>query len=146
VDLLHVPYRGSAPSGTAVLSGEVDSGFLSPIEVLPHIRGGRMRALANCARTRTLLPDTPAIAEFVPEYDGVQLWFGLFGSRDLSPAAVAMLMAELAPLRSGSVLSERMAEVGADTLLDGPQVLASRLRAELSLWKSVAERAGIRSE
>ena len=66
VDLLHVPYRGSAPSATAVLASEVDSGFLSPIEVLPHIRAGRMRALANCARTRTLLPDVPTIAEFVP--------------------------------------------------------------------------------
>jgi tripartite-type tricarboxylate transporter receptor subunit TctC len=146
VDLLHVPYRGSAPSGTAVLAGEVDSGFLSPIEVLPHIRAGRMRALANCARTRTLLPDTPTITEVVPSYDGVQLWFGLFGPKDLSPASVGLLMAELAPMRSGSVLSERMGEVGADTLLDGPEVLAARLRSEVPLWKSVAQQAGIRSE
>jgi tripartite-type tricarboxylate transporter receptor subunit TctC len=146
VDLLHVPYRGSAPSATALLGGEVDAGFLSPIEVLPHIRAGRLRALANCGRTRTLLPDVPAMPEIVPAYDGVQLWFALFGPRDLPSDAVALLMRELAPLRSGSVLSERMAEVGAETILDGPAPLAARLREEVPLWKTIAERAGIPRE
>ncbi len=146
IDLTHVPYRGSAPSGTAILAGEVDSGFLSPIEVLPHIRGGRMRALANCAPTRTLLPDVPSIKEFVPEYDGVVLWFGLFGPRDLPGDVVSLLMRELAPLRTGSVLSERMGEVGAETLLDGPEVLRTRVRAEAPLWRQLAEAAGIPRE
>ncbi len=147
VDLLHVPYRGSAPSATALLAGEVDSGFLSPIEVLPHIRSGRLRALATCARDRSaLLPDVPSLTEFVPSYDGVQLWFGLFGARDLSADAIATLLRELAPLRRGSVLTERMAELGAETLLDGPEPLAARLRAELPLWKTIAERAGIPRE
>lgn len=146
VDLLHVPYRGSAPSATAVLAGEVDAGFLSPIEVLPHIRAGRMRALANCARTRSLLPDVPAMPEVVPEYDGVQLWFALFGPRDMAPDTVALLMRELTPLRRGSLLSERMAEVGAETLLDGPAPLAARLRAEVPLWTSIAAAAGIPRE
>jgi tripartite-type tricarboxylate transporter receptor subunit TctC len=145
LDLLHVPYRGSSPSATALLAGEVDSSFLSPIEVLPHIQGGRMRALACCARNRTpLLPDAPSITELVPEYDGVQLWFALFGPRDLTAGTVATLMRELAPLRTGAPLAERMAEVGADTLLDGPDILAARLRAEVPLWRSIAERAGIR--
>jgi tripartite-type tricarboxylate transporter receptor subunit TctC len=146
IELLHVPYRGSAPSGTAVLAGEVNAGFLSPIEVLPHVRAGRLRVLANCASTRTLLPEVPAIPEVVPQYDGVQLWFGLFGPRDLPADARATLMRELAPLRAGSALTERMAEVGAETLLDGPEILAARLRAEVPLWKSVAERAGIARE
>jgi tripartite-type tricarboxylate transporter receptor subunit TctC len=146
VDLTHVPYRGSAPSGTAVLAGEVDSGFLSPIEVLPHIRGGRMRALANCAPTRVLLPDVPSIRESVPEYDGVMLWFGLFGPRDMPAEVVALLMRELAPLRTGSVLSERMGEVGAETLLDGPEVLRARVRTETPLWRQLAEAAGIPRE
>lgn len=146
IDLLHVPYRGSAPSATAVLAGEVDSGFLSPIEVLPHIRAGRMRALADCAPARTLLPDVPTIREVVPDYDGVQLWFALFGPRDMPPAVQALVMRELAPLRGGSLLSERLREVGAETMLDGPEPLAARLRAEVPLWKSLAETAGIPRE
>jgi tripartite-type tricarboxylate transporter receptor subunit TctC len=74
----------------------------------------------------------------------VQLWFALFGPRDLTAGTVATLMRELAPLRTGAPLAERMAEVGADTLLDGPDILAARLRAEVPLWRSIAERAGIR--
>jgi tripartite-type tricarboxylate transporter receptor subunit TctC len=76
----------------------------------------------------------------------VQLWFALFGTRDLSQEAVSLLMRELEPLRTGAPLAERMAEVGAETLLDGPEVLATRLRAELPLWKTIAEQAGIRNE
>jgi tripartite-type tricarboxylate transporter receptor subunit TctC len=105
-----------------------------------------MRALANCARKRSLLPDVPAMPEVVPEYDGVQLWFALFGPRDMAPDAVALLMRELTPLRRGSLLSDRMAEVGAETLLDGPAPLAARLRAEVPLWTSIAAAAGIPRE
>jgi tripartite-type tricarboxylate transporter receptor subunit TctC len=147
LDLLHIPYRGSAPSATALLAGEVASGFLSPIEVLPHIRAGRLRPLATCGRRRSpLLPETPTITELVPDYDGVELWFGLFGSRDLPAEAVATLMRELAPLRTGAPLAERMAELGAETLLDGPGPLAARMRAEVPLWQSIATRAGIPRE
>ncbi|NKC32095.1 Bug family tripartite tricarboxylate transporter substrate binding protein [Falsiroseomonas selenitidurans] len=147
VDLLHVPYRGSAPSATALLAGEVASGFLSPIEVLAHIRGGRLRALASCARARSpLLPEAPAIPELVPAYEGVELWFGLFGPRDLPADAVATLMRELAPLRQGAPLALRMAELGAATLLDGPAPLAARLRTEVPLWRALAVAAGIPRE
>jgi tripartite-type tricarboxylate transporter receptor subunit TctC len=147
IDLLHVPYRGSAPAATALLAGETDCVFQSPLEILPHIRAGRVRALANAARSRSaLLPDVPAMTEEVPDYDGIQLWFGLFGSRDLPAEVVATLMREIAPLRTGSLLSERMAELGAETLLDGPEALAARLRAEVPLWKAIAERAGIPRE
>ncbi|WP_439597573.1 Bug family tripartite tricarboxylate transporter substrate binding protein [Falsiroseomonas sp.] len=146
VDLLHVPYRGSSPSATALLAGEVDSGFLSPIEVLAHIRGGRLRALANCAATRSaLLPEAPAMPEAVPSYEGVQLWFGLFAPRDLPAEAVATVMRELLPLRQG-VLADRMAELGAETLLDGPEVLAARMRAEVPLWQGMVAAAGIPRE
>jgi tripartite-type tricarboxylate transporter receptor subunit TctC len=147
VDLLHVPYRGSSPAATALLAGETDSAFLSPIEALPHINAGRMRVLATAARQRsTMAPDAPAIPEEVPDYDGIELWFGLFGPRDLPQAAVTRLMQDLAPLRRDSVLSARMAELSAQTPLDGPAVLAARLRAEVPLWKTIAQQAGIPRE
>lgn len=147
LDLLHVPYRGSAPAAAAVLAGETDAVFLSPIEALPQIRAGRVRALATAGRSRSpLLPDVPAIYEDVPGYEGVELWFALFGPRDLPRDAVAALMRELVPLRTGSLLSDRMAELGAVTLLDGPEVLAARLQTEVPLWRSLAEHAGIARE
>ncbi|MFC7554618.1 Bug family tripartite tricarboxylate transporter substrate binding protein [Pseudoroseomonas wenyumeiae] len=147
VDLLHVPYRGSAPSATALLAGETDAAFLSPIEALPHINAGRMRVLATAGRQRSpMAPDAPTISEEVPSYDGIQLWFGLFGPRDMPQEAVARLMQELAPLRQDSVLTARMAELRAETPLDGPAVLTARMRAEVPLWKSIAQQAGIPRE
>jgi tripartite-type tricarboxylate transporter receptor subunit TctC len=147
VDLLHVPYRGSAPAATALLAGETDAAFLSPIEALSHINAGRMRILATAARQRSLIaPDAPAISEEVPGYDGIQLWFGLFGSRDLPQEAVTRLMQDLAPLRQDSVLAARMAELSAEAPLDGPAVLAARMRAEVPLWKNIAQQAGIPRE
>lgn len=147
VDLLHVPYRGSAPAATALLAGETDAAFLSPIEALPHIRAGRLRVLATAASHRgSLAPDAPAIVEEVPEYDGIQLWFGLFGPRDLSQEAVDRLMRELALLRGDSLLTTRMAELNAEAPLDGPEALSKRMRAEVPLWKSIATQAGIPRE
>lgn len=147
VDLLHVPYRGSTPAATALLARETDAAFLSPIEALPHIQAGRLRILATAARQRSLIaPDAPAIAEEVPDYDGIELWFGLFGPADLPQEAVASLMRELTPLRRDSVLAARMAELSAETPLDGPAVLAARLRAEVPLWKTIAQQAGIPRE
>ncbi len=147
LDLLHVPYRGSAPVAVALLAGETDSAFLSPVEVMPHLRAGRMRVLATAGRSRTALaPEAPAISEEVPDYDGIALWFGMFGGRDLPPEAIATLMRELAPMRRDSLLATRMAELGAETLLDGPEPLAARMRAEVPLWRGIAAQAGIPRE
>ena len=147
LDLLHVPYRGSAPAATALLAGETDCAFLSPIEAIPHLQAGRLRVLATAAGRRGApAPEAPALAEQVAGYDGVQLWFGLFGPRDLQPEAGALLMRELAPLRAHSPLAQRMDELGAETLLDGPEVLARRMRDEVPLWKTIVEQAGIPRE
>jgi len=147
VDLLHVPFRGSAPATTALLGGITDAQFVSPLEAMPHLRAGRMRALANTASRRSpMLPDVPLLADEVPGYGGIALWFGLFAGRGFTPAQVAMLMESLAPMRSGSVLSARMTELGAETLMTGPEALADRLRQEVPLWQSVAARAGIPKE
>ena len=147
VDLLHVPFRGSAPATTALLGGVTDAQFVSPLEALPHRRAGRMRALANTAPRRgALLPEVPMMVDLVPGYDGIALWFGLFASRGFPPAQVASLMQALSAMRSGSALSARMTELGAETLMTGPQALADRLRQEVPLWQSVAARAGIPKE
>ena len=147
VDLLHVPFRGSSPATTALLGGVTDAQFVSPLEALPHLRAGRMRALANTAPRRgALLPDVPMLVDAVPGYDGIALWFGLFASRGFPAAQVAMLMQALSAMRSGSALAERLTELGAETLMTGPEALAQRLRQEVPLWQSVAARAGIPKE
>ncbi|WP_426959398.1 Bug family tripartite tricarboxylate transporter substrate binding protein [Muricoccus radiodurans] len=147
LDLLHVPFRGSSPAATALLGGIIDSVFLSPLEAMPHLRAGKMRVLGSAGPAPDpLMPDVPRLADFVPSYEGVTLWFGLLGPRDLSEVAIRALMQALAPLREHSILTDRMAELGATVRLDGPAPLTARLRQEVPLWQSLAEAAHIPRE
>ncbi|MBR0683002.1 tripartite tricarboxylate transporter substrate binding protein [Roseomonas eburnea] len=142
----HVPYRGSGQLISGFLAGDVDvmSGDLATL--LPHVREGRGRLLGVTSPERVpAVPDVPSIAEVVPG-TGITIWFALFAPRGFPEEAVARLGAELAPLRGGSPLGERMAAAGGRLLLTGPAELSERLRRELPLWRQVVADAGIRAE
>ncbi len=142
----HVPYRGGGQLISGFLAGDVDvmSGDLATL--LPHVREGRGVLLGVSAPERVpVVPDVPSIAEIVPG-TGMTIWFALFAPRNFPADAAARLVAELAPLRSGSTLGERMAADGGRLLLSGPAELAERLRRELPLWRQVVAEAGIRPE
>jgi tripartite-type tricarboxylate transporter receptor subunit TctC len=142
----HVPYRGAGQLISGFLAGDVDmmSGDLATL--LPHVREGRGVLLGVTSPGRVpAVPDVPSIADVVPG-TGIAIWFALFAPRGFPADAVARIVAELAPLRSGSALGERMAATGGRLLLTGPTELADRLRRELPLWRQVVAEAGIRPE
>nr|WP_246514466.1 tripartite tricarboxylate transporter substrate-binding protein [Neoroseomonas soli] len=142
----HVPYRGGGQLISGFLAGDVDvmSGDLATL--LPHVREGRGVLLAVTTPDRVpVVPDVPSITEVVPG-TGIAIWFGLFAPRNFPEDATARLVAEFAPLRSGSPLGERMAAAGGRLLLTGPADLSERLRRELPLWRQVVADAGIRPE
>jgi len=144
IDILHVPYRGGAQAVNALYAGDTDMLITGLIEATTHLREGRLRALAVTAPQRSpALPEVPAIAEAVPGY-GITIWYAMFGPPDTPPAVVQRLAEAMAPLRDGTPLAQRMADVGATLLLDGPAPLAARMRAEVPLWKEVVASAGIR--
>jgi tripartite-type tricarboxylate transporter receptor subunit TctC len=146
LELLHVPYRGAGMAVNALYAGEIgvymgDLGLL-----LPHVADGRFRMLAVTSAARLpLLPGGPAVAEAVPGY-AMSLWYCLLGPRGTPEEVVRRLMAEIAPLRDGSVLAQRVAANGGALPLDGPAPLAAKLREEMALWGEVLARAGIRPE
>jgi tripartite-type tricarboxylate transporter receptor subunit TctC len=143
IDLLHIPYRGSAPALTAIYSGDVDLLVTGSVEALPHIRNGRLKALAvTSAQRMALLPEIPSIAEHVPGYS-MTIWYAMFGPSSTPPAVVERMARELEPLASGSPFARRMEESGATVLLDGPARLAERLRLEVPQWREVITTAGI---
>jgi tripartite-type tricarboxylate transporter receptor subunit TctC len=143
IDLLHVPYRGSAPAATAIYSGDVDLLLTGSVEALPHVRSGRLKAVAvTSAHRMALLPDVPAIAEQVTGYS-MTIWYAMFGPSSLPPAVVERLARELQPLANGSPFAKRMVESGATVRLDGPAQLADRLRLEVPQWREVITAAGI---
>jgi len=146
IELTHIPYRGSAQSVGGLLAGDTDLLMTGLIEGVPHIREGRLRAIAVTSPARSpALPDTPAIAEAVPGY-ALPIWYALLAPRGTPDAVVERLAREVAPLRTGSPLAARMEASGAALLLDGPGPLARRMAEEVALWKRVLPAAGIHPE
>lgn len=147
VELLHVPYRGAGLIMNALLAGDIDC-FIGDISLaLEHVRAGTIRAIGVTTQARApLLPDVPAVGEAVPGY-AVPFWFGLFAAKQTTPEAIARMNAELSPLaQPGSDLLQRMAARGSTLLLNGPEPLAARLRAEVPQWREVVRVAGITPE
>jgi tripartite-type tricarboxylate transporter receptor subunit TctC len=143
IDLLHVPYRGSAPAATAIYAGDVDLLLTGSVEALPHIRSGRLKAIAvTGAQRMALLPDVPAIAEQVTGYS-MTIWYAMFGPGSTPPPVVERMARELERLATGSSFAKRMEESGATVRLDGPAPLAERLRLEVPQWREVIAAAGI---
>lgn len=146
IELLHVPYRGAAQAVNALYAGDTALMVTGLGEAVPHLREGRLRALAVTSAGRVpLLPEVPAAAERVPGY-AMTIWYAMFGPRATPPAVVARIAEAVAPLRDGSALAERMAASGIELLLDGPGPLAARLAREVPQWKQVAAAANIRAE
>jgi tripartite-type tricarboxylate transporter receptor subunit TctC len=142
----HVPYRGAGQLISGFLAGDVDVMSADVALMLPHIREGRANVLGVTAPERSaILPEVPSITEVAPG-TGIMIWFGVCAARNMPEANIARFVSELEPLRSGSVLGQRMAASGSTLLLAGPQELAERLRHELPLWRQVVAEAGIKSD
>lgn len=146
IQMTHVPYRGSGQGITAFLAGDIDIMVGEATTVMPHLRAGRARLLAQTAATRSpVMPDTPTLEEVVPG-TAMPIWFGMVGPRGTPAEVVALLMREIAPLRDGSALAARLAENGSRLVLSGPEAMAERLRQEVPLWREVVRAGGIRPE
>jgi tripartite-type tricarboxylate transporter receptor subunit TctC len=146
ITLLHVPYRGAAQAVNALYAGDTELLVTGRGEAMPHLREGRLRALAVTSAARVpLLPDVPAAAERVPDY-AMTIWYAMFGPRGTPPEVVARIAAAVAPLRDGSALAERMAASGIALLLDGPGPLGARMARDVPQWKQVAAAANLRAE
>jgi tripartite-type tricarboxylate transporter receptor subunit TctC len=134
VELLHVPYRGAAQAVNALYAGDTDLMVTGMGEGMPHLRERRLRAIMVTGRARLAeLPDVPAAAELVPDY-AISIWYGMFGPRATPPAVVQRIATEIAPLRTGSALAQRMQGTGINLMLAPPEVLAARMAEEVPRW------------
>jgi tripartite-type tricarboxylate transporter receptor subunit TctC len=146
IEWQHVPYRGGGQLINAFLAGDVDvmSGDLSTI--LPHARDGRAVLLGVTGPERSpAVPDVPSITEAVPG-TGINIWFALFAHRQIAPDIVQRMVSEMAPLRDGSPLAQRMAAAGGKLLVTGPQELSALMQRELPMWRQLVAQAGIKPE
>ena len=146
VDLVHVPYRGAAPAMTDLIGGHVQVLFDSMVSVLPHVQGGRVRALAVTGKTRSpLLPDLPTIAETVPGYEAI-IWFGVGVPRGTPPEVVARLNREINAGLASPEMKEKFAKLGTTPMVMTPEEFWGFAKGETEKWREVIERAGIKMD
>jgi len=142
-----VAYRGAGPTITAILSGEVDVTFLDPAVLMPHVREGRMWALAVSSRERNpAMPDVPSLIE--AGLDGAEFdnWYALLAPRGTPPERVRRLHTALAGALAQPETLRIFTDQGARVLIWDPERSANYIREEVERWGEVVRATGIRPE
>ena len=146
-DLTHIPFKGTAQAYTSVMGGHVSMMFSSTASVLPHVKAGRLRALAiSTARRNPAVPEIPTIAEAgVPGYHAAS-WSGIVTPRGTPRAIVDRLNTEVAAVLRESDLRQRLAGQGYDPETSTPQAFGAFIRTELERYGKLVKAAGITME
>lgn len=146
IRMIHVPYKGAAPSMTALMSGEVDTMFNGVSSALPHVKAGRLRALAvSSAQRSALFPDLPTVAESGLKYETAG-WYGLVAPARTPKAVTAKLQSQLHKALNAPEMKQRLAAQGIEGIASTPDQLARHLRVELEKWTAVVKAAGLKAD
>jgi len=139
IDLNHVPYRGSGPATADMISGVVKVGFPGTPIAIPHVKAGRLRALAvTTPRRSPQMPDVPTIAEAgVPGFDAVP-WTGLLAPAGTPPAIIAKLNALIGKILHQPEVQQQLAATGVEAAPTTPEEFGAYLRVEFEKWRKVA--------
>jgi tripartite-type tricarboxylate transporter receptor subunit TctC len=144
IEATHIAYKGSGPATVALMSGEVDFSFAGALTSLPHIRSGRIKALAvTTLKPSPLLPDVEPLANFYPGFEASN-WYALFAPAGTSPTIVNKLSAEVAKTIRLPDVQRYMASEGADPIGSTPQEFAAFFRQEVDRYAKVIRTANIR--
>jgi tripartite-type tricarboxylate transporter receptor subunit TctC len=144
VDMVQVPYKGSAPALTDLLGGQVQVYFDLIISSIEHIRAGRLRALAVTTATRSqALPDIPTVGDFVPGYEASS-WQGVGAPKGTSPEIIEKLNKEINEAFADPKLKERLADLGGTMFAGSPADFGTFIAEETAKWGKVIKFAGIK--
>jgi tripartite-type tricarboxylate transporter receptor subunit TctC len=142
-DMVHVPYRGSAPALNDLLAGDVDLTFDNMTTVWPLVQQGRLRALGVASLHRTALaPDVPAIAETVPGYEAVS-WVGVVAPAGASAAIVDRISHLFGDAMGVPEVERRLKELGGTVVTDAPEQFKNFIIADRAKWQKLADDANL---
>jgi len=146
-DMNHIPYKGMGGAYVDMLSGRIQAAFPSIISVLPHVRSGKLRALAvSSAQRSTSLPDIPGLQETgIPDFD-VSQWYGLFAPAGTPRVVIDRIHREVSAILKTAEMKKRMAGDGADGVGSTPAEFAAHVRAESARWVEVIRKSNIRAD
>ncbi len=147
VKMTHVPYKGTGPALTDHIAGQTDLYFSSTAAALPHVRSGRLRALAVTTTKRLPAePDIPTIAESgVPGYE-VVLWLGLIGPKGLPRPIVDQINNEVTKTLKLTETAEKLQSDGQSPAGGTPEQFLATIKKEIEVWREVARKAGVQPE
>jgi tripartite-type tricarboxylate transporter receptor subunit TctC len=146
IDVVHVPYKGGGPAMADVMGGQAQIVMPSLIQVVPHIKSGRLKALGTSGTRRSSqLPDVPAIAETLPGYES-QNWWGVLAPAGTPQPVLDRVYGAMSEVLQSKETGKRMESEGAETVRMTPPEFGRFIAAELAKWGRVARDVGIQAE
>ncbi len=147
VQLLGVPYKGSAPAVSDTIGGQTQFMFPSLFTALPHVKAGKLKAMAVAGPKRSaLLPDVPTLKEAGVDGVEVQQWYGLFAPAKTPKAIVEKLNKALNQVLADKEIEKRIEDHGADVETSTPEQLGALVKSELAKWKTVVQKARLTAD
>lgn len=144
--LVHIPYKGTALAIPDLVSGKVDVLFDSLPTGLPHVRDGRLRALAVTSAKRTAMaPDLPAVAELLPGYES-NTWFGLYGPKGLSAEVISRINSAANQALADAEVKDKLGRLGIEPVGSTPPQFAHMVAADTAKWKQIIAERKITSD
>jgi tripartite-type tricarboxylate transporter receptor subunit TctC len=147
IDLTHVPYKGSGPGMNDLLGGRVMMTMDSLLQSLPHIKGGRLRALAVLGPKRSaLLPDVPTMSEAGVTGYALTNWFGLLAPAGTPKETLSKIHADVTKSLRDPDIQKKISDMGADVVGNSPEEFGAAMRAESAQWAEIIRSANIKVE
>jgi tripartite-type tricarboxylate transporter receptor subunit TctC len=144
IDIVHVPYKGTAPAMTDLIAGQVQMMFTSMPTVLAHVKSGRLKLLGTGGTKRSaVIPDTPPVADSVPGFELVT-WYGVFAPAKTPPAIVKRLNAEIGKVLSDADARDKLGSQGLEPTPMTPEELRKYTQNDVSRWTRLVKAAGIK--
>jgi tripartite-type tricarboxylate transporter receptor subunit TctC len=146
VDMTHVPYKGNVPAITDLLAGQTSLIFATMPTVLPHVKAGKLRAIATIGAVRSAAaPDLPTVAESIPGFE-VNNWIGLLAPAGTPTDIVRKWNGEVNKIMQGAELKQRLLVEGARFAPNTPEQFGAFIKDEIAKWAPVVKASGARVE
>ena len=145
IDIVHIPYKGSPPALTDLIAGQVSAAFDNVLSAAPHVKAGRLRAIAvSTAKRSTAVPEVPTVAESgLPGFE-VAVWQGVLAPAGTPKPVVDALHAGIVAALARADMKERMAANGADIIGNSPAEFAAFIKTDIVKWAKVVKSSGAR--
>lgn len=145
-NVTHIPYKGSGPATTALISGEYEFGFPTALAAMPHMKSGRLRGLAvTTARKASALPELPTLGSFYPGFE-TDNWYGMFVPARTPKDVSAKLNAEIVKALKSQDIRDFMAKEGGDPVGSSPEQMTAYFKSEVDKFAKVIKAGNVQSD